>query len=527
MPLGSAVKSKIDIDFTRAQGVNSSGQIVFIPRRMRIGTTILSTFPITVQIVEGIGSVDLVRLPMGSYHVREEVDGRPPYEFDFALPTDAPAEIQYEEIAQVNPVPLMYTTVRTVNGVSPNPVTGDVEVAGGGGGVPTSRRVDTGTGLSGGGDLSANRTIALSSASIASLVKADTATQPAQLAAVAATIPNSPDDISAAPLVHTHTAEQITNFVTSVNALVTAGIAALIDSSPDALNTLNELAAALGDDPNFATTMTNALAGKAALAHGHAISAITGLQDSLDAKAATTDVVLKSLVDSKGDLIVASGDNTPGRLAIGSNGQIPYADSSQSVGIRWDAAPSGGGGGSFNPLAAEYGCKAISMDPLDLSVGAGSSGLKFIAMSNSRHYQMRVAIPQGESISSVRLPIKALGAGAGSLWFAVFQEDFSLLGSSADVASAFSSGSAETWRTATLTTPADATGDFIWITGLSTMDTGPQLCFSEIDNIGEFVWLLNTSGVRNAVRTEGLSAVPSTINPAAADAYLDCLFGVA
>jgi hypothetical protein len=36
----------------------------------------------------------------------------------------------------------------------------------------------------------------------------------------------------------------------------------LIDSSPAALDTLNELAAALGDDPNFATTITNALAGK-------------------------------------------------------------------------------------------------------------------------------------------------------------------------------------------------------------------------------------------------------------------------
>lgn len=45
-------------------------------------------------------------------------------------------------------------------------------------------------------------------------------------------------------------------------AFVQAAIAALVDSSPAALNTLNELAAALGDDPNFATTMTNALAGK-------------------------------------------------------------------------------------------------------------------------------------------------------------------------------------------------------------------------------------------------------------------------
>lgn len=47
-----------------------------------------------------------------------------------------------------------------------------------------------------------------------------------------------------------------------VDALVAAAVAALVDSSPAALNTLNELAAALADDPNFATTMTTALAGK-------------------------------------------------------------------------------------------------------------------------------------------------------------------------------------------------------------------------------------------------------------------------
>ena len=40
-------------------------------------------------------------------------------------------------------------------------------------------------------------------------------------------------------------------------------IASLVASSPAALDTLNELAAALGNDPDFATTMTNALAAKA------------------------------------------------------------------------------------------------------------------------------------------------------------------------------------------------------------------------------------------------------------------------
>ncbi|MBJ9623051.1 MULTISPECIES: gp53-like domain-containing protein [Burkholderia] len=44
-----------------------------------------------------------------------------------------------------------------------------------------------------------------------------------------------------------------------------AAIEALVASAPGALDTLNELAAALGNDPNFATTMTNQLALKAAL----------------------------------------------------------------------------------------------------------------------------------------------------------------------------------------------------------------------------------------------------------------------
>ena len=59
------------------------------------------------------------------------------------------------------------------------------------------------------------------------------------------------------------TASQSTNNTQiATTAFVKAALAALVDSSPAALDTLNELAAALGDDANFATTMTNALAGK-------------------------------------------------------------------------------------------------------------------------------------------------------------------------------------------------------------------------------------------------------------------------
>ena len=63
-------------------------------------------------------------------------------------------------------------------------------------------------------------------------------------------------------------------------AYVMAAITALVDSSPEALNTLNELAAALGNDPNFATTMTNALAGKQP--KDATLTALAGLATSAD-----------------------------------------------------------------------------------------------------------------------------------------------------------------------------------------------------------------------------------------------------
>ncbi|ECB8441017.1 TPA: tail fiber protein [Escherichia coli] len=57
-------------------------------------------------------------------------------------------------------------------------------------------------------------------------------------------------------------AQGTNNTQIATTAYVRAAISALVGSSPEALDTLNELAEALGNDPNFATTMTNALAGK-------------------------------------------------------------------------------------------------------------------------------------------------------------------------------------------------------------------------------------------------------------------------
>lgn len=62
----------------------------------------------------------------------------------------------------------------------------------------------------------------------------------------------------------------VSGFVTASD--VADAVADLVDSAPETLDTLNELAEALGDDPNFATTMTTALAGKVDKVTGKGLS---------------------------------------------------------------------------------------------------------------------------------------------------------------------------------------------------------------------------------------------------------------
>lgn len=57
----------------------------------------------------------------------------------------------------------------------------------------------------------------------------------------------------------------------------------------------------------------------------------------------SNDAVTNSLLDVKGDLIAASADNTPARLAAGTNGHVLVADSSQTLGLKYQSLESAAG----------------------------------------------------------------------------------------------------------------------------------------------------------------------------------------
>ena len=113
----------------------------------------------------------------------------------------------------------------------------------------------------------------------------------------------------------------------ATTAFVEAAVAALIDSAPGAINTLNELAAALGDDANFSTTITNSIASVQSDVNQNeadsdaAASALSGRLDTLEADATTQTAVDAKLnasaVSTFGGTLIDDADAAAARTTLG------------------------------------------------------------------------------------------------------------------------------------------------------------------------------------------------------------------
>jgi hypothetical protein len=144
------------------------------------------------------------------------------------------------------------------------------------------------------------------------------------------TINGSLDMNSGTSATVTGLANPVQNSDAATKQYVDTVLAATIDSAPAALDTLNELAAALGDDANYAATTTTALATKLPKAGGTMTGAIamgTNKVTGLGAPTAGTDATTKTYVDAGDALqVLKAGDTMSGVLAMGANKITGLAD---------------------------------------------------------------------------------------------------------------------------------------------------------------------------------------------------------
>ena len=121
----------------------------------------------------------------------------------------------------------------------------------------------------------------------------------------------------------TDVAEPIAGSDAATKTYVDTSIAAVIDGAPAALDTLNELAAALNDDASFHTTVTNALTGKLALSGGTMTGQLSLGANKIVSVADPTlaqDVATKAYVDAADTTgLPLAGGTMSGAIAMGTN----------------------------------------------------------------------------------------------------------------------------------------------------------------------------------------------------------------
>jgi len=108
----------------------------------------------------------------------------------------------------------------------------------------------------------------------------------------------------------------------ATTAFVRTEVTNLIDSAPSALDTLNELAAALGDDVNFSTTVTNSIATKLPIAGGTAMTGVLTVGANTDGHDVTfygNGSGKKMVWDESADKLIVTGAIETADLILNNN----------------------------------------------------------------------------------------------------------------------------------------------------------------------------------------------------------------
>ena len=154
-------------------------------------------------------------------------------------------------------------------------------------------------------------------------------------------------------------------------------------------------------------------------------SRLNAIEDNADVTDATNvdaaGAVMNSDLDGKGELLVGDGSGDPSALAVGTNGYILTADSSEATGLKW-AANAGGGGGSgaseaFKTIAVSGQNNVVADSATDTLTFAGGSNVTIT--TNDSTDTVTIAASGGEitvqdegsALSTAATTLNFVGAG--------------------------------------------------------------------------------------------------------------------
>jgi hypothetical protein len=201
----------------------------------------------------------------------------------------------------------------------------------------------------------------------------------------------------------------------ATKSYVDTQVSNLVASAPGTLDTLNELAEALGDDPNFATTVTNSIATKLSLSGGTMTGAIamgtnkiTGLGDPTSAQDAAT----KNYIDTQTTSAGASATAAAASAAAAATSATSAATSATSAANSYSAVVGLTGAGILRDMGSITETDTTSSTYLNIATVAASAANSASAAATSATSAANSATAAATSATSAATSATSAAASA-------------------------------------------------------------------------------------------------------------------